>query len=440
MQEIKVAKQIIYCIITIDSLFGGKSIMTFNILTLGCKANQYDSAYMEKLLRDEGYTAVSHTEQAELIIVNSCTVTATADSKSGKALRRARRENPNALIVLTGCMAQTKQNVEQAFPEADIVMGIAQQKDIVSVVSGHEKARIAENDGAVSGFIEAFKERSRAFLKIEDGCNNFCAYCIVPFARGRVRSKDKDAVLREVDVLSDSYEELVLTGINLSAYGSDKSSSLIELLEAIEEQGRAKRVRISSFEPHELTDDFITRLSKLKCICPHLHLSLQSGCDATLMRMGRRNDTAFLKNAIEKLRTEINGVQLTCDVIVGFPGETQEEFEATYNLLSSIGLLDMHVFRYSKRPGTISAVMPSQVAPQIKEERKDILLRLAEEAKAQILASYIGKSLEVLFESEKNGVCEGFSREYIPVVSSSAVCGEVSRVLITGSDGKVCYA
>jgi len=408
--------------------------MKYKIVTLGCKANQYDSAYMSRLLTAAGHTAVS--ADAELCIVNSCTVTAMADSKSGKMLRRIKRENPNSIMVLTGCMAQVKKDVAQAYPEADIIIGITEQRDILCILdeylkSGKRAIKVGENNGEVSSFIEAFPDHSRAFLKIEDGCENFCAYCIIPFARGKVRSKEISAVLSEVESLTlGGYNELVLTGINMSAYGKDTGSTFLELLKKIGEQGLAKRVRISSVDPNLLTDEFIEEFAKMDFLCPHLHLSLQSGCNSTLERMGRKYTTEFISSAVAKLRKAVPDIQFTCDIIVGFPGETQEDFEATCAFLSDIRLLDMHVFPYSRRAGTRAAVMEGQIPEEEKHRRSEKLISIGKRIRSEIIAEAKTKQLSVLFETQRDGVFEGFSREYIPVKHVGEYrCGEVYDIL-----------
>lgn len=408
--------------------------MKYKIVTLGCKANQYDSAYMSRLLTAAGHTAVS--ADAEICIVNSCTVTAMADSKSGKMLRRIKRENPDAIIVLTGCMAQVKKDAEKAYPEADIIIGITEQRDILCILdeylkSGKRAIKVGENNGEVSSFIEAFPDHSRAFLKIEDGCENFCAYCIIPFARGKVRSKEISAVLSEIKTLTyGGYNELVLTGINMSAYGKDTGSTFLELLKKIGEQGLAKRVRISSVDPNLLTDEFIEEFAKMDFLCPHLHLSLQSGCNSTLERMGRKYTTEFISSAVAKLRKAVPDIQFTCDIIVGFPGETQEDFEATCAFLSDIRLLDMHVFPYSRRAGTRAAVMEGQIPEEEKHRRSEKLISIGKRIRSEIIAEAKTKQLSVLFETQRDGVFEGFSREYIPVKHVGEYrCGEVYDIL-----------
>ena len=407
--------------------------MRYKIITLGCKANQYDSAYMSRLLTAAGH--VADPSAPDVCIINSCTVTAVADGKSGKALRRAKREHPDAVIVLTGCMAQTREDAAAAFPEADMIIGITEQRDIVGLLGEHMKTggrsvAVGENNGEVSSFIEAFPEHSRAFLKIEDGCDNFCAYCVIPFARGRVRSKPEEAVLGEIAALTDGgYNELVLTGINMSAYGKDSGGSFLSLLRKIGEQGKAKRVRVSSIDPNLLTDEFIEAAGEMDFLCPHFHLSLQSGCDATLARMGRRYTTEFIASAAEKLRAAIPNVQFTGDVIVGFPGETEEEFAATCEFIKRLRPLDLHVFPYSRRKGTRAASMPDQVPQEIKHLRSEKLIAIENAIRAEVIAEAEKRPLEVLFETEKNGVFEGFSREYIPVKRKGAYrCGEVFTV------------
>lgn len=390
----------------------------FRIVSLGCKANQYDSAYMARLLTAAGY--VSSKDEADICIVNSCTVTAMADSKSGKMLRRMRREYPNALLILTGCMAQVKEDVAEKYPEADIIIGITEQRDIVRVIEDYKESgkfcRVEENNGEVSSFIETFPEHSRAFLKVEDGCDNFCAYCIVPFARGRVRSKPMDTVLEEIECLTDGgYNELVLTGINMSEYGKDTGETFLSLLQMIEKQGKAKRVRVSSVDPILLSDDFIEKISEIKCLCPHFHLSLQSGCDETLKRMGRKHTAEYVTEQVEKLRKAVPHIQFTCDVIVGFPGETDEEFNKTFDFLKNLNLLDMHVFQYSKRPGTRAAKMADQVPEEIKKIRSEKLIQLGNDMREKIVSEESKRTLSVLFETEKEGEYGGFSREYIPV-------------------------
>lgn len=394
-------------------------LVKYKIITLGCKANQYDSAYMAHLLTETGHTA--DFENPDVCIVNSCTVTASADSKSRKALHRARRKHPNAVIALTGCMAQVNKDAAEKFPEADIIIGITEQRDIVKIIEKYNREngkylKIGENNGEVSSFIEAFPDHSRAFLKIEDGCENFCAYCIIPYARGPVRSKPLQAVLDEVKALTEGgYNELVLTGTDTSAYGRERGGSILELLQKIGEQGLAKRVRISSVDPRILTDEFIEAVGKMDFLCPHFHLSLQSGCDATLARMGRKYDTAFIADAVAKLRKAMPRVQLTCDIIVGFPGETEDDFESTCKFLRELRLLYIHIFPYSKRNGTPAAVMGGQVSQQEKHRRGERLAAIRDEVREELIVEAEKQPMSVLFETEKDGVFEGFSREYIPV-------------------------
>ena len=333
-------------------------------------------------------------------------------------------------------MAQVKKDAEKAYPEADIIIGITEQRDILCILdeylkSGKRAIKVGENNGEVSSFIEAFPDHSRAFLKIEDGCENFCAYCIIPFARGKVRSKEISAVLSEVESLTlGGYNELVLTGINMSAYGKDIGSSFLELLKSIGEQGLAKRVRISSVDPNLLTDEFIEEFAKMDFLCPHLHLSLQSGCNSTLERMGRKYTTEFISSAVAKLRKAVPDIQFTCDIIVGFPGETQEDFEATCAFLSDIRLLDMHVFPYSRRAGTRAAVMEGQIPEEEKHRRSEKLISIGKRIRSEIIAEAKTKQLSVLFETQRDGVFEGFSREYIPVKHVGEYrCGEVYDIL-----------
>ncbi len=383
--------------------------------TLGCKVNQYETNAMAQKFKEAGYEIVDMNDDiSDICIVNTCTVTNMSDRKSRHSLRRVKEKNPSAIIAAVGCYAQVAKNDLEKMPEIDIVLGNEEKANIVQYVekfidSQDENKLIEIEDISSKKEFEdmgqiTYTEKTRAFIKVQDGCNQFCSYCIIPYARGRVRSRNAESIIKEItQIAQNGIKEVVITGIHVASYGRDfgNENGLIELLEKINEIEGIKRIRLGSLEPKIITEEFMQRLSKLEKICHHFHLSLQSGCDETLKRMNRKYTTAQVIEIIERLRRYYDDVMLTTDIIVGFPGETEEEFETTYQFLKEVKLYKMHVFQYSPRKGTRAAVMPNQVDGNIKEERSKKLIELSNENQKEYNEDLIGKEVEVLFEDKE---------------------------------------
>lgn len=396
--------------------------------TLGCKVNQYETQIMEQSLRDAGFEIVSPEDAADVLIVNSCTVTAESDRKTRQMLRRMKNKNPDAVAVLCGCYAQAFPEKAVAIREADIVTGVRGRSDIAGLVleSMRQRGRVTR----VSDFerdepFEPMRARgleghTRAFVKIEDGCRNFCTYCIIPFSRGPVRSKPSQDIERElIGLREQGYAEAVLVGINLSAYGSDCSGSLADALEAADRAGLS-RIRLGSLSPLAVTDSFIGRAARCPSLCPHFHLSLQSGCTDTLARMGRKYTSDLFARAVDKLRAAFPDCGITADVIVGFPGETEAEFAQSMAFVRQIGFSQVHVFPYSRREGTRAAAMGGQIEKAVKEQRVHALSAICRESRLDFRRRFVGQTLPVLFERRAgNGLWEGLSPQYIPVFAQS---------------------
>ena len=399
--------------------------------TLGCKVNQYETNAMAQKFKEAGYEIVDMNEDiSDICIVNTCTVTNMSDRKSRHSLRRVKEKNPSAIIAAVGCYAQVAKNDLEKMSEIDIVLGNEEKANIVQYVEKfmENQSKLIEIEDIASkkefedmGQI-TYTEKTRAFIKVQDGCNQFCSYCIIPYARGRVRSRNAESIIKEItQIAQKGIKEVVITGIHVASYGRDfgNENGLIELLEKINEIEGIKRIRLGSLEPKIITEEFMQRLSKLEKMCHHFHLSLQSGCDETLKRMNRKYTTAEVKEIIERLRRYYNDVMLTTDIIVGFPGETEEEFEATYQFLKEVKLYKMHVFQYSPRKGTRAAVMPNQIDGNIKEARSKKLIELSNENQKMYNQQLVGKEVEVLFEDreEEDGITyfRGHTQNYILV-------------------------
>ena len=381
--------------------------------TLGCKVNQYETNAMAQKFKEAKYEIVDmNNDISDICIVNTCTVTNMSDRKSRHSLRRVKEKNSNAIIVAVGCYAQVAKNDLEKMPEIDIVLGNEEKVNIVQYVERFmaDRDKIIEIEDIASkkefedmGQI-TYTEKTRAFIKIQDGCNQFCSYCIIPYARGRVRSRNAESIINEItQIAQNGIKEVVITGIHVASYGRDfgKENGLIELLEKINAIEGIKRIRLGSLEPKIITEEFMQRLIKLDKICHHFHLSLQSGCDATLKRMNRKYTTSEVHEIIERLRRYYNDVMLTTDIIVGFPGETEEEFETTYQFLKEAQLYKMHVFQYSPRKGTRAAVMPNQIDGNIKEARSKRLIELSNENQMMYNERLVGQEVEVLFEDKE---------------------------------------
>ncbi len=386
---------------------------------------------MAEQFMEQGYELVEKQEIADICIVNTCTVTNMSDRKSRQMLRRVKEINPNAIVVACGCYAQVAKDELEKMEEIDIVLGNNEKKDIVKYVEKYnaEKNKIEglEDVMKTNEFVDfgdvTFTEKTRAVIKVQDGCNRFCTYCIIPYARGKIRSRKPESVVSEINKIAETgIKEVVITGIHVASYGKDLSEDigLIDLLEKINQIEGIERIRLGSLEPTLITEQFLERLVKLEKICHHFHLSLQSGCDETLKRMNRKYTTEEFGKIVELLRKTYNDVILTTDIIVGFPGETDEEFEKTYKFLSEIKFYKMHVFKYSQRKGTPAAKMPKQVDGNIKEQRSKKLIELSDKNELEYNQTYIGKTVKVLFEEEKQGVYKGHTQNYILVYCESS--------------------
>ena len=399
-------------------------------ITLGCKVNQYETNAMAQKFLEKGYKVIEEYEQngekPDICIINTCTVTNMSDRKSRQMLRREKENNKNVIVVAVGCYAQVAKNELNKIPEIDLVLGNNEKVDIVKYVEDYINEN--ENNIEIEDVMQSrlfsdfgditFTEKTRAVVKIQDGCDRFCSYCIIPYARGRVRSRKPESIISEITKIAEKdIKEVVITGIHIASYGKDfkEEYKLINLLEEINKIDGIERIRLGSIEPLLITDEFVERLKKIDKICHHFHLSLQSGCDETLKRMNRRYTTEQFKEIVKRLRNTYSDVNLTTDIIVGFPGETEEEFEKTYKFLDEIKFYKMHIFKYSQRKGTKAAVMQNQIPGDIKELRSRRLIELSNKNEFEINQKYIGKKVEVLFEEEKEGVFKGHTANYILV-------------------------
>ncbi len=418
---------------------------------LGCKVSAYETEAMQHLLEEAGYEIVPFTQKADVYVINTCSVTNMADRKSRQMLHKAKKNNPDSIVVAAGCYVQTSEKEVLNDLSVDIVIGNDRKHDLVRLLEEYSLDSVNDtvddiNDGKHDFeelFIDQTKEHTRAFIKVQDGCNQFCSYCIIPYARGRVRSRRFENVIAEVERLAaNGFKEVVLTGIHLSSYGVDfeEATGLLELIQAVNAVKGIERIRLGSLEPKIVTEHFASELSKLDKICPHFHLSLQSGCDATLKRMNRKYTTKEYERGCELLRKYFVHPAITTDVIVGFPGETEEEFEQTKAYLEHIHFYEMHIFKYSKRKGTRAAVMPDQIDEQIKAARSEKLIALGHDMSKEFRKFYIGKNEEVLFE-EKAVIGDkeyfvGYTKEYVKVaketdenLENQIVSGRISGML-----------
>ena len=403
-----------------------ENIKKVAFVTLGCKVNQYESNAMAQKFIENNYEICNIEDNPDIIIVNTCTVTNIADRKSRQLLRKAKETNPNAVVVACGCYVQVAKDKVDNIDEIDISIGNSEKKDIVQIVENYINQNEMineiidvnkEKDFSEMGLV-TFTEKTRATIKIQDGCNNFCTYCLIPYARGRVRSRNKENIIKEVEeIAKKGIQEIVITGIHIASYGLDFTDNyrMIDLLEDLNKIDGIKRIRLGSLEPSLITDEFTKRLSKLDKICNHFHLSLQSGCDETLKRMNRKYTTGEFRQVVDRLRKAFKDVNLTTDIIVGFPGETEEEFEKTYKFLKEIEFYKMHIFKYSPREGTPASKMSNQVDGNIKEERSQKLIELSEKNQEEYNKIYFSKPQEVLFEEQKDGVWTGYTNNYVKV-------------------------
>ena len=421
------------------------------LYNLGCKVNSYEMEVMRQMFREKGYRIVSFDEKADIYIVNTCTVTNIADRKSRQMLHRARQLNPDAVVVAVGCYVQTGREAVEKDPAVDLAVGNNRKKDIVAILEAYLRERKDKTLGGATILdiartyeyeemqLKGTAEHTRAYIKIQDGCNQFCSYCAIPYARGRGRSRRQEDILREIRGLAEAgYREAVLTGIHISSYGIDfnGSSRLVELVEGIGEIPGLDRIRLGSLEPRIVTPETAKRLAAIPQLCPHFHLSLQSGCDATLKRMNRRYTTGEYYKSVEALREAFHEPAITTDVIVGFPGETEEEFARTKEFLEKVRFYEMHVFKYSRRAGTAAASMPDQVPEPMKAQRSGQLLDMEKQQSEAFRRRYIGRTVEVLLEEERRmegrTYCIGHTKDYVKVAVDTTERTEKDGIAING--------
>lgn len=407
--------------------------MKVALYTLGCRVNSYESEAMAEKFIKEGYEVVSFDEFSDVYVINTCTVTNMGDKKSRQMIGRARRHNPEAIIAVVGCYSQIASDEIAQIEGVDVVLGSRNKGDIVYWVNrAREESKqvvevkdVLKNNKFEQLAINEYQDKTRAFLKIQDGCNRFCSYCLIPFARGGVCSKEPEKILKEVKELSkNGFKEIILSGVHTASYGVDLEGNwdLVKILEEINKIEGIERIRIGSIDPTFFTEGVIERICNLEKMCPHFHLSLQSGCDATIRRMNRKYTAQEYKDVVENLRKYMKDVSITTDIIVGFPGESNVEFEATYEFLKGIKLSKMHIFKYSKRTGTKAAEMPFQVDGLIKEERSKKLIELNNALEVEFMEKFIGREMRVLYEeaiSGKENTYVGYTENYIKVITES---------------------
>ena len=396
---------------------------------------------------DNNYKVVDFEEFADVYIINTCTVTNMSDRKSRQIIRRAKQINPDSILVATGCYAQTAQEELEQIAEIDLIVGNTEKKDIVKIVEEYgdnrdlERVKISDINKQKE-FVDfgsvTYTEKTRAVIKVQDGCNNFCSYCIIPYAKGRVRSRKLENVVKEItEIAANGIKEVVITGIHVASYGIDFDNDirLIDLLEAIQKIDGIERIRLGSLEPNIITEEFVNRLKKVTKMCDHFHLSLQSGCDETLKRMNRKYTAQAFEKEVNLLRKTFPDVALTTDVIAGFPGETEEEFNETYKYLSKIRFAKLHVFKYSPRKGTVAAKMKNQIDSAVKEKRSHKLIELSNECEIEFLDRYIGKKVKVLFEKQDGKYIKGHTTNYLVVkVKEEKLENQIKEVKIVSRD------
>lgn len=419
--------------------------------TLGCKVNQYDTQAMLEAFASKGHTAVGSDEPADIYVINSCTVTAESDRKTRQAVRRFKKQNPESLVILTGCMPQAYPEEADSLSQADIVLGNKNYPDLLDLVEeyfsfGQRRTMISPHKSGEPFELAAltgFDQRTRAIVKIEEGCDRFCSYCIIPYARGRVRSKPLDQLEKEISSLAKAgFLELVLVGINLSAYGSDFGASLFDAVKTACYFDSVKRVRLGSLEPQSLNDSLIEQLTELEKLCPHFHISLQSGCDKTLKAMNRGYSTDDFRRVCNKLRQTFPDCTLTTDVMVGFPGESDQDFKDSLEFIKEIAFEKVHVFPYSVRPGTKAEKMPNRVLNAEKEKRSRLMAAAAQISRTSFLQEQVGKVLEILVEEEDgSGYSQGYTANYthVRIKGAAPKPGNFCRVKIEDADDDFCY-
>ena len=393
-------------------------------ITLGCKVNQYETNAMVQKFIKNGYEIVESNEKADIYVINTCTVTNMSDRKSRQMLRRAKELNKDAIVVACGCYVQVAKEEAEKIEEIDLLLGNNEKNKIVENIENYinEKQKMISIEDVMNQkeFLDfgdiTYTDKTRAVIKVQDGCDRFCSYCIIPYARGRVRSRNPESIVSEIKKISEhGIKEVVITGIHIASYGKDFKNEykLIDLLEEINEIECIERIRLGSIEPLLITEEFVERLSRLQKVCHHFHLSLQSGCNETLKRMNRRYTTEEFEEIVKRLRRCYDDVILTTDIIVGFPQETEEEFEKTYKFLKKIKFYKMHIFKYSPRKGTKASIMQGQIDGSVKEQRSRRLIELSDNNQEEYNKLYIGKEAQVLFEEKKNGYYQGHTKNYI---------------------------
>ncbi len=421
---------------------------TVSFCTLGCKVNQYETEAMTNLFSSAGYTIKNFDEKCDIYVINTCTVTGTGDSKSRRMIHRAIKLNPDAVIAVVGCYSQVSPDEVSKIDGVSLILGTKDRSHIVQlceeVMKTREKKVIIEdalkNRTYEDMWVPSYSSKTRAFVKIEDGCNEFCTYCIIPYARGPVRSRSLQSITKEVtSLVSNGFSEIVLTGIHLASYGKDtKSHSLLDVIKEVAKIDGVRRIRLGSIEPRILTEEFIKEIAKIDKMCDHFHIALQSGCDDTLKRMNRKYTTLEYQNSVDLIRKYFDNPAIATDIMVGFPGETEEEFNKSLEFAVNLRLADAHVFAYSNRKGTKADKLPEQLPKSVKEERSAKMIEALKHEKQSYLNGYIGKECEVLFEQEvKNGVYEGHMTNYIKVrmKSDTDISAKFVKVVPTAAYG-----
>lgn len=394
-------------------------------LTLGCRVNQYETEAMSEAFINKGYDVVDFEGKADVYVINTCTVTSIGDKKSRQMIRKAKKKNPDGVVVVAGCYSQVAPDEVAAIEGVDIIVGTSGKSQIPDMVKeyleGRSQINHVQNIMDIKKFeemeIDEYQDRTRAFLKVQDGCDRYCSYCLIPYARGHIRSRSPENVVQEVQKLAaNGFKEIILSGIHVASYGKDIGGiTLTDIIERISTIEGIERIRIGSVDPTFFDDTTISRLSRIENLCPHFHLSLQSGCNETLKRMNRHYTAGEYSSIVEDLRKNIPDVSVTTDIIVGFPGETEEEFEATYSFLKELKLSKMHVFKFSPRKGTRAAKMEKQVDPAIKDRRSHRVIELDIQLEDSFINSFLGRSMDVLFEETKDGYAYGYTKNYIRV-------------------------
>lgn len=412
--------------------------------TLGCKVNQYETEAMAEMFKSSGYEITDFESYADVYVINTCTVTNMSDRKSRQIIRRAKKTNPDAIVAVTGCYAQTSPEDVKKIDGVNIVVGTKDRKNIVELTEAASADNCIDTVSDIMHThdfedlsIKTYQNRTRAYIKIQDGCNQFCSYCIIPYARGPVRSRPEHEVIAEIQKLADDgFSEIILTGIHVASYGKDlENCDLASLICKADKTDGIKRIRLSSIEPMTLNDDFIERIKPCSKLCHHFHLSLQSGCDETLKRMNRKYTCAEYENIVNGLRKNFADAAITTDIMVGFPGETEDEFLKTSEFVQRISFADAHIFQYSQRKGTPAAKRPDQVAPEIKEKRSKIIAEITQKSRDEFRNQFIGCELEVLFEQpyhKDNEYFEGKTSNYLTVIvpTSENLSGQIRNVTL----------